>query len=56
MRHLEQVNGVTRRDPGRTGDTEICRVFIDWGGCSAVDYCGSDVAGCASDDFCHLDY
>jgi len=37
-------------------DSQLCYIFIDWGGCDAVDQCGFDFGDCPGKDVCLVDY
>ncbi len=36
--------------------SEICHLFIDFGGCTQEDFCSVDLATCSEQDWCNLDY
>jgi len=58
MKHLRVANGA-----GRDGGTasavpasQLCYIYIDWGGCSTIDECAFDFGDCPGKDICLVDY
>ena len=58
MKHLKVANGVGQICPTSKAypSSQLCYIFIDWGGCDAVDQCGFDFGECPGKDVCLIDY
>jgi len=58
VRHLSLANGsaggcgASRNFP----ISQLCYIFIDWGGCQSPDECGFDIGSCPGSDICLVDY
>jgi hypothetical protein len=58
MRHLRLANGARTRigGSGKAPASQLCYIFVDWGGCDTVDQCGFDFGSCDNKDICLVDY
>lgn len=58
MKHLKAANCVGPSSPTSRAvpASQLCYIFIDWGGCQEVDQCGFDFGDCPNDDVCLIDY
>jgi hypothetical protein len=58
MKHLKAANGTGRGGPSASAmpASELCYIFIDWGGCDGLDQCGFDFGDCPGKDVCLIDY
>jgi len=58
VKHLRAANGMrkTGHSSSAVPDSQLCYIFIDWGGCDAVDQCGFDFGDCPGKDVCLVDY
>ncbi len=58
MKHLKAANAVGPASPVSCAvpASQLCYIFIDWGGCDSVDQCGFDFGDCPNDDVCLIDY
>jgi len=55
MKHLKAANAVSPVSCAVPA-SQLCYIFIDWGGCDSVDQCGFDFGDCPNDDVCLIDY
>jgi hypothetical protein len=58
MEHLKVMNGARLSHPTANAvpASQLCYIFIDWGGCDAIDQCGFDFGACPGNDVCLIDY
>jgi hypothetical protein len=58
MKHLRVANGSGLAAPVEEAvpASQLCYIFIDWGGCDQVDQCAFDFGDCPGDDVCLVDY
>ena len=58
MKHLRLANAgaVVPAVASKVTGSQLCYIFIDWGGCDAIDQCGFDFGDCPNKDVCLVDY
>jgi hypothetical protein len=58
MKHLRAANAAGTALPTSQAvpASQLCYIFIDWGGCDSVDQCAFDFGDCPGNDVCLIDY